>query len=101
MNYKGKEITITYRVQNLESDQVMPYFIGGHPAFHCRLLADEDYEDYELIFEKKKAVVSLSCSQKLDWSIACSGRHFSIISVAYLCDMNYLKRCHYFRSVSL
>ena len=37
MNYKGKEITITYRVQNLESDQVMPYFIGGHPAFHCPL----------------------------------------------------------------
>ena len=49
---KGKEITITYRVQNLELDQVMPYFIGGLPAFHCPLLADEVYEDYELIFEK-------------------------------------------------
>ena len=57
---KGKEITITYRVQNLESDQVMPYFIGGHPAFHCPLLADEDYEDYELIFEKEE-----SCSVPL------------------------------------
>lgn len=57
---KGKEITITYRVQNLESDQVMPYFIGGHPAFRCPLLADEDYEDYELIFEKEE-----SCSVPL------------------------------------
>ena len=51
---QGKEITITYRVQNLESDQVMPYFIGGHPAFRCPLLTDEDYEDYELIFEKRR-----------------------------------------------
>ena len=57
---QGKEITITYRVQNLESDQVMPYFIGGHPAFRCPLLADEDYEDYELIFEKEE-----SCSVPL------------------------------------
>ena len=32
----------------------MPYFIGGHPAFYCPLLADEDYEDYELIFEKEE-----------------------------------------------
>ncbi|RHN26291.1 aldose 1-epimerase family protein [Streptococcus parasanguinis] len=57
---QGKEITITNRVQNLESDQVMPYFIGGHPAFRCPLLADEDYEDYELIFEKEE-----SCSVPL------------------------------------
>ena len=38
----------------------MPYFIGGHPAFRCPLLADEDYEDYELIFEKEE-----SCSVPL------------------------------------
>ena len=30
--------------------------------------------------KKKKAAAFLSCSQKPDWSIACSGRHFSIIS---------------------
>lgn len=38
----------------------MPYFIGGHPAFRCPLLTDEDYEDYELIFEKEE-----SCSVPL------------------------------------
>ncbi len=64
-------------------------------AFHCPL-ADEDYEDYELIFEKKKTVASLSCSQKLDWSIACSGRVFDHKRSLPL-RLNYLKRCHYFK----
>ena len=50
----GKEVSTTYRVQNLELDQVMPYCIGGHPAFRCPLLADETYDDYELVFEQEE-----------------------------------------------
>lgn len=50
----GKEVSTTYRVQNLELEQVMPYCIGGHPAFRCPLLADETYDDYELVFEQEE-----------------------------------------------
>ena len=71
---KGKEITITYRVQNLESDQVMPYFIGGHPAFRCPLLADEDYEDYELIFEKDAIILDQLASKSVQLLSKKSGK---------------------------
>lgn len=45
-------VRTTYRVTNLESDQVLPYFVGGHPGFNCPLVAGESYEDYYLEFEQ-------------------------------------------------
>ena len=50
---KEKSIVTEYIVENL-SDEVMPYFIGGHPGFTCPLLADEAYEDYYLEFENEE-----------------------------------------------
>lgn len=50
---KEKSIITEYIVENL-SDEVMPYFIGGHPGFNCPLLADEAYEDYYLEFENEE-----------------------------------------------
>ena len=50
---KEKSIVTEYIVENL-SDEVMPYFIGGHPGFNCPLLADEAYEDYYLEFENEE-----------------------------------------------
>lgn len=46
-----KRLTVAYKVVN-KTDEEMPYFIGGHPGFNCPLVADEVFEDYELVFEK-------------------------------------------------
>ena len=51
----GNSITIHHRITNLEGI-VMPYFIGGHPAFNCPLYGDEGYDDYYVQFEKKEHV---------------------------------------------
>lgn len=48
---KSKTVTTAYHIFN-QSDIVMPYFIGGHPGFHCPLLPDEKFEDYVVEFEK-------------------------------------------------
>lgn len=47
-------IRTEYRVENLEDDKKLPYFIGGHPGFNCPLLDEESYEDYYLEFEKEE-----------------------------------------------
>ena len=46
-----RTITTSYHVYNLNSIP-MPYFIGGHPGFHCPLLPGEAFEDYVIEFEK-------------------------------------------------
>ena len=48
---QGKQIAITYAVQNL-NDTVMPFGIGGHPGFRVPLEAGEQFEDYELVFSQ-------------------------------------------------
>lgn len=42
----------------------MPFQIGGHPGFHCPLYKEESYDDYELVFEKKKLAPFQLRSQK-------------------------------------
>lgn len=48
---EGKKISTRYIIQN-KTQETMPFQIGGHPGFCCPLYADENYEDYELVFEK-------------------------------------------------
>ncbi len=43
-------VVVGYRVTNT-GDRVMPFAIGGHPAFNCPLLNREKMEDYYLEFE--------------------------------------------------
>ena len=50
---EGKKISTRYIIQN-KKQQTMPFQIGGHPGFCCPLYADENYEDYELVFEKQE-----------------------------------------------
>lgn len=50
---EGKKISTRYIIQN-KNQQTMPFQIGGHPGFCCPLYADENYEDYELVFEKQE-----------------------------------------------
>lgn len=50
---EGKKISTRYIIQN-KTQETMPFQIGGHPGFCCPLYADENYEDYELVFEKQE-----------------------------------------------
>ncbi|AHM61710.1 hypothetical protein D770_17290 [Flammeovirgaceae bacterium 311] len=51
---ENKLIT-TYRVKNI-GDGDMFFSIGGHPAFRCPLLPEEEFEDYYLEFEKAETL---------------------------------------------
>ena len=48
---KDKTVIVEHTVTNHDSE-VMPYFVGGHPAFHCPLNDGEAFEDYIIEFEK-------------------------------------------------
>lgn len=48
----GSTVTNEYIITNTGSEK-MPFVIGGHPAFNCPLTADEVFEDYKVVFDKK------------------------------------------------
>jgi len=52
---KDNTITVSLTVKNTGS-KTMPYLLGGHPAFNCPLLKEEDYEDYYLEFEQEETL---------------------------------------------
>ena len=47
----GKSITTKYTIVN-QNQEVMPFQIGGHPAFNCPLTKEEHFEDYVVEFEQ-------------------------------------------------
>lgn len=49
----GNTLTISYKIKN-NSDFIMPFSIGAHPAFNIPLSIDETYSDYYLQFNKKE-----------------------------------------------
>lgn len=48
-----KGLKVTYEVVNT-GDEVMPFFVGGHPAFNCPLTEGEDFSDYLFEFETEE-----------------------------------------------
>jgi galactose mutarotase-like enzyme len=52
MNYKVEDncLFINHIVTNT-SDETMPYFVGGHPAFFCPMKEGENFEDYVVEME--------------------------------------------------
>lgn len=46
-------ISVTYRVENT-GEEVMPFFVGGHPAFCCPLEDGEKFEDYHVKFPERE-----------------------------------------------
>lgn len=48
----GSTVTNEYIITNIGKDKI-PFVIGGHPAFNCPLTADEVFEDYKVVFDKK------------------------------------------------
>lgn len=57
ITYKLHEnvLSVCYSVTNNDS-KVMPFSIGGHPAFSCSWFENDFLEDYYLEFEKKETV---------------------------------------------
>lgn len=47
----GQWLEITYQVTN-PGEEVLPYFIGGHPAFNCPLEEGLMFEDYQVRFDQ-------------------------------------------------
>lgn len=50
----GHSIRQTFVVTNLERDERMPFFVGGHPAFNCPIVEGDAYTDYYVEFEKEE-----------------------------------------------
>ena len=47
----ANSIKITYTVKNRD-DKTIYFSVGGHPAFKCPVYADENYNDYDLLFDQ-------------------------------------------------
>ncbi len=50
---RGKDVVTKYTVVN-QSNETLPFQIGGHPAFNCPLGADESFENYVVEFKQKE-----------------------------------------------
>ena len=50
-------LKVAYEVINLDNGPIV-FAIGGHPAFNCPLLPNEQFEDYQLVFEVEEPIVS-------------------------------------------
>lgn len=50
----GHSVKQTFTVENLESDETVPFFVGGHPAFNCPIVNGDAYSDYYVEFEKEE-----------------------------------------------
>lgn len=46
-------LTVTWQVHNL-NQVMMPFSIGAHPAFSTQLRANDQFEDYDIIFDTHK-----------------------------------------------
>lgn len=49
----GAALELRYEVENRDTRE-LPFSIGGHPGFTCPLLPDEDFSDYELVFDREE-----------------------------------------------
>lgn len=54
----GRKLHVTHEVQN-HGDIVMPYSLGGHPAFRCPLRDGETYEEYYLRWPQPETAATL------------------------------------------
>lgn len=55
-------VKVSHKVIN-HGDIVMPYCIGGHPAFNCPMYEGENFEDYIVEFEQPETA---ACAQLTD-----------------------------------
>ncbi|MDD3746943.1 MAG: aldose 1-epimerase family protein [Anaerostipes sp.] len=50
---EGKTLRVHHSIKNQDTKE-MPFCIGGHPAFHCPINKDENFEDYQVRFSEKE-----------------------------------------------
>jgi galactose mutarotase-like enzyme len=53
---KGKTLSILYTVSN-PGNEILPFSLGAHPGFNCKLSEGENLEDFVLEFKKQRLVV--------------------------------------------
>lgn len=51
---EGHSVIQKFTVENLEEEEVVPFFVGGHPAFNCPMVEGDVYTDYYVEFEKEE-----------------------------------------------
>ena len=67
MTYRLEEdhLVNEFRVENTD-DEVLPFAVGGHPAFNCPMVEGESFEDYVVEFEKPETarcpMIDTSCA---------------------------------------
>lgn len=49
--FEGPRMVTEFKVENT-GDEVMPFALGGHPAFNCPMVEGETFENYVVEFEK-------------------------------------------------
>lgn len=59
VTYTLTEKTLVTNVKIINVDEkVMPFNLGGHPAFNCPMFKGESFEDYSIHFEKEETFIS-------------------------------------------
>lgn len=53
----NKTLITNVEINNIDN-KVMPFNIGGHPAFNCPIYKNESFEDYSIYFEKEENFIS-------------------------------------------
>ena len=60
---QGNKIDITYKVVNTDS-KALYFSMGAHPAFKCPTYPEENYSDYQLVFEAEETSKSYLLDQQ-------------------------------------
>ena len=63
--FDGPRLVTEFRVENT-GDELLPFAVGGHPAFNCPMVEGESFEDYVVEFEKPESAlcptIDMSCA---------------------------------------
>lgn len=53
--FRRGTLTVGFTIRNT-GEEIMPYAVGGHPAFNCPLEKGERFEDYDIVFPQEESV---------------------------------------------
>lgn len=81
----GKSITVQHTVYN-PNETVMPFQIGGHPAFNCPVDSSEKFEDYVVEFDQPETA---ECPLMDSNGIPQMNERFPVIKNSRILPMNH------------
>lgn len=82
----GDTVTNEYMITNTGNDR-LPFVIGGHPAFSCPIDADECFEDYYVIFDRKQTLFALR--PDVETGLIDVTKRYPVLNNARRIDMNH------------